>query len=144
MPAFPPDIQNTLSAISTAIGVVVIAGGGIGAIAVGILKVFGDKWLNAKFGERLEAYKHAQQRELEELRFQINALMDRTVKLHQREFEVLPEAWGKLIDTYSKTQAHLSFFQQYPDLERMVEATLREFIEKTPFEQWREDEIINS
>jgi cell division protein FtsB len=59
----------------------------------GALKWFGENWINSKFSERLEAFKYAQQRELEQLKFQINASMDRAVKLHQREFETLPEAW---------------------------------------------------
>jgi putative transposase len=29
--------------------------------------------------------------------------MDRTTKLHQREFDVLPEAWGRLNDAFVKT-----------------------------------------
>ena len=52
------------------------------------------QWLDSKFAERLEAYKHQQQRELEQLRFQINALFDRVTKLHQREFQVLPDAYA--------------------------------------------------
>jgi hypothetical protein len=30
--------------------------------------VLGEKWLNAKFEERLAEYKHAQQKEIEQLR----------------------------------------------------------------------------
>ena len=66
--------------------------GGFGATAAWwLFQAFGDKWLAARFDKRLEALRHAQQKELEELRFRINALLDRATKLHQREFEVLPE-----------------------------------------------------
>jgi len=46
----------------------------------------------------LLAYKHEQQKELEHLKFSINAQMDRATKLHQREFEALPEAWSNSTD----------------------------------------------
>jgi len=45
------------------------------AASYALFKWFSEKWLNAKFEERLASYKHAQ---------------DRTVKLHQREFEAIP------------------------------------------------------
>jgi hypothetical protein len=75
-------IQNILGPILTAIGAFIVAGGGLAAIVYAIFKFFSEKWLNAKFEERLAAYKHEQQKEIEQLRFKINALMDRTVKLH--------------------------------------------------------------
>jgi hypothetical protein len=70
-------------------------------IAYGIFRTCGERWLENKFQERLAAYKHALQTELEQLKYQINTLMDRTVKLHQKEFEVLPEAWGRLTDAFN-------------------------------------------
>jgi hypothetical protein len=85
---------TSLTDILAAIGALIVGSGTIGAIAFGLFKVLGEKWLNAKFEERLAEYKHAQQKEIEQLRFRINSLMDRTTKLHQHEFEVLPEAWG--------------------------------------------------
>jgi hypothetical protein len=70
-----------------------------------LFKVLGEKWLNAKFEERLAQYKHAQQKEIEQLRFRINSLMDRTTKLHQHEFDVLPEAWSRLMRLGRQTQS---------------------------------------
>jgi hypothetical protein len=96
-------MSDLLQNVLTAIGAFIVAGGGVGAIAYALFRFFSEKWLNAKFEERLAAYKHAQQKELEELRFKISALMDRTTKLHQREFDTLPEAWTKLNDAYGAT-----------------------------------------
>src|ERR1700674_4226477 len=94
--------------------------GAIGAVvgaAYLFFKFLGEKWLTAKFDERLAAYKHAQQRELEELKGKINALMDRTTKLHQREFEVLPEVWGRLVEARGRIGLAISSFHQTPDLD---------------------------
>jgi hypothetical protein len=129
----PPEVQATISAVIAWILALLVAGGGLAAVAFGLFKILGEKWLNAKFEERLAAYKHVQQQELERLKFEINALMDRTVKLHQKEFDVLPEAWGRLTDAHGVTTAVTSALQQYPDLNRLNDDQLEEFFENHPF-----------
>jgi hypothetical protein len=42
--------------VVTTIGGLIMAGGGGAAIAFALFKVFGEKWLNAKFEERLAEY----------------------------------------------------------------------------------------
>jgi hypothetical protein len=135
------DIQNVILPIFTALGAVVVVGGGFATIAYNIFKVFGEKWLNAKFVERLAAYRHAQQRELEQLKFEINTLMDRTMKLHQREFDVLPETWGLLTDAFNTTVPIALGFIQYPDVNRMSDDQLGELLEKSPLVGWEKTEL---
>jgi hypothetical protein len=130
--------------ILTAIGAVIGVGGGIAVVSYGLLRFFGEKWLSARFEERLAAYKHAQQKELEELRFKINALMDRTIKLHQKEFDVLPEAWGRLVETHGLISSITSPLQSYPDLDQMTGPQLEEFLEKCPLANWQNQEVRNS
>jgi hypothetical protein len=72
-------LENIIGPVLAALGAIIVAGGGLAFIAYAIFKYLGQKWLDAKFEERLAAYKHAQQKELEQLKFEINALMDRTV-----------------------------------------------------------------
>ena len=130
-----------LEEVLKAIGVVVLAGGGLVGIAYAIFKRLGERWLDAKFEERLAAYRHEQQKELEQLRFKINALLDRSTKLHQREFEVLPEAWSRLNDAYWKAIAFVSPLQQYPDLNRMTAEQLEEFLSNCSLNQWEKSEL---
>jgi hypothetical protein len=78
--------------------VIVVAGGGAAALILGPFRYLADKWLTSKFNQRLEQFKHAQQVEMENLRFKIDSLFDRTTKLHQREFEVVPAAWALLVE----------------------------------------------
>lgn len=134
-----------IAEVLTWIGGIVVAGGALGVAVFGVFKFLGEKWLNAKFEERLAAYKHAQQRELEHLKFEINSLMDRTVKLHQREFDVLPEAWGRLTDAHGVITAVTSALQQYPDLDRMNDDQLEEFLEGHSFLlNWQKAELRKS
>jgi hypothetical protein len=134
----------------TAMDLVTLLGGGAAIVlaAVGAaywcFKLFSEKWLTAKFNERLEDYKHKQQRELEELRFKINSLMDRTTKLHQREFDVLPEAWGKLVIAHGNLHGLVAAFQQYPDRNRMNSSELTEFIDKSGLRDWQKQELLRT
>jgi hypothetical protein len=134
-------VLETLTTIVTTILAALGGVVGIGAIALVFFKIFGEKWLSAKFEERLSEYKHAQQKELEHLRYEINALMDRTIKLHQHEFDVLPEAWGKLNDAFGLAQACVSPLQTYPDLNKMSEAHLEEFLSKSALPEWDKDQL---
>ena len=123
-------------------GAVVLAS--LAGFAYWLFKQFSDKWLTAKFSERLEAYKHEQQKELEELRFKISGLLDRTTKLYQREFEVLPEAWAKLVIAHATVQGVVAALQQYPDLDQMNPKQLEEFIQNSQLRQWQKDELRSS
>jgi hypothetical protein len=130
-------IQNFL----TAAGALILGGGTLVTIAYGFFKLFGEKWLHTKFEERLAAHRHAQQKELEELRFRINALFDRKTKLHQREYEVVPEAWSRLVDAHNEVAAFTSFLQSYADVGKMSEAQLVEFLSSSPLQNWEREEL---
>jgi hypothetical protein len=131
----------------TALDILALVGGGVaivgGAVAAAyfLFKLLSEKWLTAKFDERLAAYKHQQQKELEELRFKISGLLDRTTKLHQREFEVLPEAWARLVLAHAHVQSVVSGLQQYPDLDRMEPSQLSEFLDNSKLANWQKEEL---
>ncbi len=123
------------------IGTVVVAGGGLALIVYKVFKHLAAKWLDARFSERLQDLRHRHERELEHLRFQINALLDRTTKLNQREFEILPEAWAKLHSAFWKARSQVSAVQSYPDLERMQPKQLDDFIEECKLASWQKAEL---
>jgi hypothetical protein len=137
----PPEVQSVIAAVAAWVVALLVAGGGLAAVAFWIFKLLSEKWLNAKFAQRLEAYRHTPQRELEQLKFEISALMDRTVKLHQKEFDVLPEAWGRLTDAHGITTSVTAAFQQYPNLEQMNKEQLEEFLESSPLQKWQRTEL---
>jgi hypothetical protein len=122
------------------IGAVVLVGGGLAAIAYWLFRIFSEKWLTTKFEERLAAYKHAQQRELEHVRLEINTLLDRTIKLHQREFDILPQAWSLFNDAYWKISGFMGF-KSYPDLNQMSSIQIEEFLKNTAMAEWQKDEL---
>lgn len=67
------------------IGKIIAVGGTTAAIAYAFFVFLGKKWLENRFSERLEAYKHKQNKELEEVRYRINAQFNRITKIHGRK-----------------------------------------------------------
>ena len=134
-------IQSIVGPILTYLVAFVATVGSFGWIIYGIFKIFAEKWLNAKFEKRLAAYKHVQQRELEQLRFEINALLDRAVKLHQREFDVLPEIWGLLTEAFNITRPVALGAVLGPDINAMTAEQLEDFLEKIPLVDWQKNEL---
>jgi hypothetical protein len=134
-------LETILTNIGAFFGYAVLGVGTVSAATYALFRLFSEKWLTAKFEERLAKYKHDQQKELEQLRYEINALMDRTTKLHQREFEVLPEAWASLSDAYVSVRSIVAGLQTFPDLNRMKSAQLSEFLSASDLPIWKQDEI---
>lgn len=74
--------MEPLNDILRLVGTLVLAGGGLSLIVYQTFKHLAAKWLDARFEERLQALKHEQQKEIEQLRLKISTLLDRAVKLH--------------------------------------------------------------
>ena len=109
-----------------------------------LFRHFGNKWLISKFDERLEAFKSAQQQEIERLRHRINTAFDWTVKLQGREFEVLSQIWEKLADAYHEILTFTSPMQSYPNLDRMNPQELEHFLSLQDIPDHQKDDIRSS
>lgn len=109
-------------------GEVVVYGGGSAAVAFLLFQYLGKGWIDARFAERLEAFKHDQAKELQRLKVEVESLLSGALKIQDREFTVLPEAWHKLNEAYSLTSWVLSPMQQYPGVGQMSGAELDEFL----------------
>jgi hypothetical protein len=122
---------NVSRATISRLTVTALAGTGAAA-AYAIFRIFTTKWIDHRFSERLEAFKHQQNQEIEHLRFRINTMMDWNVKLHQREFDVSPETWSLLTEAFNTIEPIALGFQQYPDLNKMSSERLDEFLDQSP------------
>lgn len=126
------------------IGKLVAYGGGIVVIAYGTFTLLGKKWIESIFQKNLEAYKRKQNQELENFKYRINSLFSRVSKIHEKEFEVLPEIWTKLHDAKDIISALVSPFQQHPDFNSMKEIEIRKSLETSKFHEHQIEELINS
>jgi hypothetical protein len=113
-----------------------VGGGVVTGLALGLFKIFGERWIASKFEQRLEAYRHEHSRDLEQLKFEISKLFDRTTKLHQREFDVLPKAWALIAKSYHLTNQFISPAQSYPDIAKMSPAQFDEFLQDCELRPW--------
>ena len=123
------------------LGEVVLYGGVVTGLAFALFRFLGQKWIEGKFAEKLESYKHEQNKEIENLRFRINTIFSRVVKLHDKEFEILPIAWGLVNDAYQAVLRCISGFRQFPDLDKLSEQELEEFLTGTDFSDTQKNRI---
>jgi len=111
-------------------------GGGSAAIAYLIFRHLGQSWIENKFSQRLEEFKHQQALEIQRMRIEIDSTLSGVLKIQEKEFEVLPVAWDKLYNAFAELTSLATPFQEYPDLDQMSQERLEEFLDKS--------ELLNS
>lgn len=104
------------------------AGGGA-AIAYAIFRGLGTKWIDSHFARQLEKSRQDHATQTEHLRFRIAGLLDRSTKLNQREFEVLPGIWQNAHAAYGAASYLLDPWRSEPDFIRMAEAQFEELMD---------------
>ena len=95
-------------AVFRLVGEVVAYGGGAAAVAYLVFQFLGKSWIESKLAQRLEQHKHQQALEIQRLRVEIDAMLSGALKLQEREFATLPEAWAKLDEAYGRVAALVS------------------------------------
>lgn len=116
-------------------------GGGGAAVAYLLFQHLGKSWIESKFAARLDELRHQQALELQRLRVEIDALLSGAIKLQDKEFMVLPEAWAKLDEAHARVSWIVSPMQQYADVNRMTDAQLEEFLDTKEFTDSQKDEV---
>lgn len=106
---------------------VILASGGAAIIVSAILTFLGKNWIDNRFQQGLEEYKWKQQQELEQYKYQINTLFNRITRIHEKEIEILPIAWGKLQDTHGFLSQLINPFRNHREFSQMDEQQLKEF-----------------
>jgi hypothetical protein len=112
---------------------VVVSLGGATGIVVAILRKFGNSYIDNQFEKSLENYK-----------FKINSKFDRISKIHEKEFEVLPVIWDKILDANSKLRYINNPYQEYPDVNRMIDVELDAVIDSYGINTIQKDKIKSS
>ena len=121
---------------------VVAAGGGGGVVAYQAFKSYGAKWLDSRFAHQLERVRQDHARETEHLRFRIADMLDRSTKLNQREFEVLPIVWEKVDEAHYATSSMIAVVKLGgADLGLMGDEQLEAFFEKSTLAEYQKKAI---
>ena len=77
-------------------------------------------------------------------KYKINSLFSRVSKIHEKEFEVLPEIWSKLHDAKDIISALVSPYQENPNFNSMNENEIKKSLENSKFPEHQIEELINS
>jgi hypothetical protein len=116
-------------------------GGGSATIAFLIFRFLGKTWIESKFSQRLEQFKHQQALEIQRLRIEIDSTLSGVLKIQEKEFQTLPEAWSKLDEAFSWLSSVSSPMRTYPDLDRMSGPELDEFLGNTELLETQKDQV---
>jgi hypothetical protein len=114
----------------------VASAGGGAVVFLAPAKWFGDKWIDQRFRLQLESFKAKRDEELEQLRqkhetdlAQLNhRLNSRISKIHQKEFEVLPEARLLISRAHGSVYKAICGIKMRPDLRILSDERLEEFL----------------
>jgi len=135
------DVVALLGSLWKLILVVLGSAGGGAAVAIPVIKKFGERWLDARFAQRLEQLRHDQAKEIETMRRRVQWEFSRISKIHEREFEVLPKAWLMLHEAHGRTADLVGRLKQYPDLDHMDDPMNGAFVAGTDFPDFRKQEL---
>lgn len=120
----------------------VAAGGGGAVIAFGIIRAFGEKWLDTKFAGRLQDLRHEHERQMESVRLETSRSLDRSTRLSEREFEVSAEAWALVFEAYVRTMGALPGLRHQEDFSKLSDELARLVAKKNDFEDWEIVELL--
>lgn len=115
------------------LGKVVAIGGGSATVAYLIFQHLGKTWIENKLAQRLDQHKHLQALELQRLRVEIDSMLSGVLRIQEREFTLLPEAWAKLDEAYRSVAWFVCPLHSVPDIDRMTDVELDEFLTKTEY-----------
>lgn len=121
---------------------IISAGGGGAIVAFAAFRWLGSTWLESKFAQSLEAFRHEKAKDLERLRFEMDALQKGKARFKEREFESIIQIWDALKQAQVKVTALLSPLQQYGNVRYMEEGDLAEYFESLSLKNWERREII--
>jgi hypothetical protein len=119
-------------------------GGGSATVAYLLFQWLGKTWIENKFAQRLDQLRHQQALELQRLRVEIDAMLSGALKLQEKEFTVLPEAWEKLDEAHGMVTWLVSPIQQYAAVDRMTPQQLEEFLAGTEFTETQKEDVRNA
>lgn len=105
-----------------------------GGVSVGffwlVAQKTAERWVDAHFAKRQKEFEHEQAKELQRIKAKLDTVIQGSLKLQEREFKIIPEAWEKIGDAYGLACWLCSPFQSYASLQHMSGSHLEEFLSK--------------
>lgn len=126
------------------VGRIVLQGGGAAMVAYLAFRAFAERWLQSKFDEKLEAYRHENAKEISRMRVAIDGALDATVRLQEKEFKAIAECWEKINIAYGAVSDLVNPIQEYQNIDKMSHEAVLEYIDQIDLFKFQKLEIIKS
>ena len=126
--------------IATYFGTLTFAAGSAAAIAVGLFRFFGEKWISARFEREKTALQAQRDANIRFVQRYLDQEIHRAKKLADREFDVLSEAWRLLVRSFNNAES--TGFEFVHRLERLNERERQRLIEDSDLKQWQVEELM--
>jgi hypothetical protein len=111
------------------LGKAIAYGAPVTAVAVFAGKRTAEKWIDSYFTKRQKTFEHEQAKEMQRLKVKIDTVIQGALKMQEREFKVIPEAWEKVSEAFARVAWLTSPFQSYAQLRLMTPDELDEFLD---------------
>lgn len=111
------------------------------AASVAALRWLAKRYVDHRLEKELQAFRHEHDKELERLKFEITSLFSRVSKIHEKEFEILPEAWFRLQKALGAAAHLASALIKYPKLDEMSQAHFEAFVESADLLEFQKAEL---
>jgi hypothetical protein len=118
------------------------AGGGGAAVAFAIFKGFGAKWMDQRFGAAIERQRHEHASALEHLKLGFSQQLDRSVKLANREFELLPELWRNVVEAEALARLTYIRFSSHSDFAYLSDEDCAAYLQRIEVPEHHQKEIL--
>src|SRR5947209_1766708 len=96
------------------------------------------------FDRRLEAFNYEQQKEIEGLRTKLSHISDRGLRSNEREYTSTVELWEAIVRAYLSTRECVISFSTHPDLDKMSDDRIRDFMEANSFPSKEIESVLQS
>src|SRR5579863_4255167 len=125
-----------------------VAAGG----AFALFKWLGQRWLENRFAKDLEEFKsqktqaveeikHERTKEIEAIRRSVQWEFSRISKIHEEEFEVLPQAWFLLHEAHGRAGHLMVSIRSVPDFQRFTTLEFEAFLKDSKLSDVQKDEL---
>lgn len=124
--------RNNMEEVFELFGKILVYGGVPAAIAYLIFIFLGKKTVETWFTKRLKKFE-----------YDLNSLFNRATKIHEKEFEVLPQAWTKLDNLLDLVRKFIRETHSIPNLNNKSSQELEEFLSKQDLNEDEKQNVRN-
>ncbi len=137
-------MEDIYSQVTNFLGHVLLTGGGAAAVAFLVFRLFSERWLQSKFDEKLEAFRHENAKELQQFKLKADGVLDAKIRFQQKQFEVISVCWSGMNEALGAVQELVNPFQHYEDIGAMSLPLRKEYVEKLDLFEAQKQEILDS